>query len=47
MHIAAVHDLEDELLPSLTKLRDALATKADQFEKIIKIGRAHLQDATP
>ena len=47
MHIAAVLDLEQSLLPSLVALKDALKTKQQQFEKIIKIGRTHLQDATP
>jgi fumarate hydratase class II len=47
MHIAAVLELEDALVPSLTSLRDALDAKARQFEYIIKIGRTHLQDATP
>src|ERR1700761_4649551 len=47
MHIAAVLDFEEELLPSLKKLRDALKAKSEQFDKIIKIGRTHLQDATP
>ncbi|KAL6410418.1 fumarate hydratase [Ilyonectria robusta] len=49
MHIAAVLDIEGELLPSLRSLRTALQAKVDDFEakKIIKIGRTHLQDATP
>ena len=47
MHIAAVLDLEQSLLPSLVALKDALKAKQQQFEKIIKIGRTHLQDATP
>ncbi|KAK5208405.1 fumarase fum1 [Exophiala xenobiotica] len=47
MHIAAVLDFEERLVPALTNLRDALKKKADSFEKIIKIGRTHLQDATP
>merc|ERR1711881_205482 len=47
MHIAAVLDFEERLVPALTNLRDALKKKADAFEKIIKIGRTHLQDATP
>ncbi|KAF2177211.1 fumarate hydratase [Zopfia rhizophila CBS 207.26] len=47
MHIAAVLDFEESLLPSLISLRDALKKKSEQFEKIIKIGRTHLQDATP
>lgn len=47
MHIAAVLELEDSLLPALTSLRGALQKKVDQFNDIIKIGRTHLQDATP
>ena len=47
MHVAAVLELEDALLPALRELRDAMEKKSKQFEKIIKIGRTHLQDATP
>ncbi|RKF55537.1 Fumarate hydratase, mitochondrial [Erysiphe neolycopersici] len=49
MHIAATLELENELLPALKSLRKALQAKTDEFEaqKIIKIGRTHLQDATP
>ncbi|KAI9838990.1 MAG: hypothetical protein M1819_004198 [Sarea resinae] len=47
MHIASVLEIEGELLPALKSLRDALQKKSEQFEKIIKIGRTHLQDATP
>lgn len=47
MHIAAVLDFEESLLPALRSLRDAMDKKAKQFEHIIKIGRTHLQDATP
>jgi fumarate hydratase class II len=47
MHIAAVLELEERLLPALVSLRDALAKKSAAFDKIIKIGRTHLQDATP
>lgn len=49
MHIAAVLEIEQELLPTLRSLRDALHAKANDFEakQIIKIGRTHLQDATP
>ena len=47
MHIASVLEIEQSLLPSLRSLRDALQSKSSQFEKIIKIGRTHLQDATP
>lgn len=47
MHIAAVLEFEEQLIPSLKALRDAMEMKRIQFEKIIKIGRTHLQDATP
>lgn len=49
MHIAAVLEIEQELVPAIKSLRNALQVKVDEFEakKIIKIGRTHLQDATP
>jgi fumarate hydratase, class II len=47
MHVAAVKALREEVLPRLEDLRDALAVKADAFKDIVKIGRTHLQDATP
>lgn len=47
MHIAAVEQIMQELLPSLKYLRDALQKKSEEFANIIKIGRTHLQDATP
>lgn len=47
MHIAAVGEVYHALLPALTVLRDAIEKKAQQFKDIIKIGRTHLQDATP
>ena len=47
MHVAAVLEIRQNLIPALTELRDALDAKAKDFEKIIKIGRTHLQDATP
>ncbi len=47
MHIAAAEQVERELLPALRELRDALAAKAAEFAEIVKIGRTHLQDATP
>ncbi|KAI5307676.1 fumarase fum1, partial [Ascosphaera atra] len=47
MHIAAVLELENSLLPNLRSLRAALQSKVEAFERIIKIGRTHLQDATP
>ncbi|CCU83092.1 fumarate hydralase FUM1 [Blumeria hordei DH14] len=49
MHIAAVLETENELLPAIKSLRSALQAKVDSFteQNIIKIGRTHLQDATP
>lgn len=47
MHIAAVTEITHSLIPRLTELRDALEAKSQEFEHIIKIGRTHLQDATP
>ncbi len=47
MHVAAVIALERELKPAVRKLRDTLAAKSRDFMPIVKIGRTHLQDATP
>jgi fumarate hydratase class II len=47
MHIAAVLEIRDGLLPALAHLQRALAGKARAFARIVKIGRTHLQDATP
>jgi fumarate hydratase class II len=47
MHIAAVEEIHRLLLPALSHLHAALDDKARSFDKIIKIGRTHLQDATP
>ena len=47
INIAAVEASVNQLLPELTKLRDSLSQKAKEFESIIKLGRTHLQDATP
>jgi fumarate hydratase class II len=47
MHIAAVEQIEHELIPSLQHLGHALEDKAQAFADIVKIGRTHLQDATP
>ena len=47
MHVAAVIAIERVLLPAVRGLRDTLAGKADAFADIVKIGRTHLQDATP
>jgi fumarate hydratase, class II len=47
MHVAAVHALRTRVLPTVQALRDVLHAKADAFASIVKIGRTHLQDATP
>jgi fumarate hydratase class II len=47
MHISAVEEIHGRLIPMVTKLRDALAKKSEEFKDIIKIGRTHLMDATP
>ncbi|OJX12517.1 MAG: fumarate hydratase, class II [Caedibacter sp. 37-49] len=47
MHIATVLEIHYKLLPALEKLHSALQKKTNQFQNIIKIGRTHLQDATP
>lgn len=47
MHIAGIIAVEDRLLPAIDKLADTLKTKYEQFADIVKIGRTHLQDATP
>jgi fumarate hydratase class II len=47
MHIAAVLEIHRRLMPGLRRLHGALASKAHDFASIIKIGRTHLQDATP
>jgi fumarate hydratase, class II len=47
MHMAAATALETQLIPSVQRLRDALAAKAAEFADVVKIGRTHLQDATP
>jgi fumarate hydratase, class II len=47
MHVAAVGALRNQIVPAVRKLRDVLAAKAEAFRDIVKIGRTHLQDATP
>jgi fumarate hydratase class II len=47
MHVAAALALEEQLIPALEKLRRTLAEKSAAFAGIVKIGRTHLQDATP
>ncbi|MEO8145765.1 MAG: class II fumarate hydratase [Betaproteobacteria bacterium] len=47
MHVAAARALHADVIPALDRLCAALAAKRDAFAKIVKIGRTHLQDATP
>ncbi|WP_116186378.1 class II fumarate hydratase [Pectobacterium aquaticum] len=47
MHVAAVVAINEHLIPELKALHATLASKAEQFKDIVKIGRTHLQDATP
>jgi len=47
MHIAAASGVAERLLPAVTALRDAIAAKAEAWKDVVKIGRTHLQDATP
>ena len=47
MYIAAAVNVTERLLPALTDLRDAIAAKAEEWKDIVKIGRTHMQDATP
>jgi fumarate hydratase class II len=47
MNIAAAVEVKQRLVPAVTALRDAIAAKAAEWDDIIKIGRTHLQDATP
>ncbi|MCF6179701.1 MAG: class II fumarate hydratase [Geopsychrobacter sp.] len=47
IHIACAQQIQEKLLPSLQQMERLLAAKSAEFTKIIKIGRTHLQDATP
>jgi fumarate hydratase class II len=47
LHIACAEEVTHRLLPALDKLHGALAAKAQAFDHVLKIGRTHLQDATP
>ena len=47
MHIAVVEQLEDALIPSVTRLRQTLHEQSEKFKNVVKVGRTHLQDATP
>src|ERR1700747_1281462 len=47
MNITAAVNVKERLIPAVTALRDAIATKADEWKNVVKIGRTHMQDATP
>src|SRR6059036_3264255 len=47
IHVSALEAIQRELLPALQGLHQALTTKAKEFDRIVKIGRTHLADATP
>lgn len=47
IHVATLDSIKHNLIPTLRKLERALAKKAKQFDSVVKIGRTHLQDATP
>src|SRR5262249_58273151 len=47
MQVAAVEQITGKLVPAVQSLRDALAQRAREFDDVVKIGRTHLQDATP
>jgi fumarate hydratase, class II len=47
VHLAALAESQDKLLPALEKLADSLAAKADEFADVVKAGRTHLMDAVP
>jgi fumarate hydratase class II len=47
MHIATVKGMNQRLIPSVRHLRDSLHAKAQQWNEIVKVGRTHMQDATP
>jgi fumarate hydratase class II len=47
MHVSTMMELRQRLIPAVINLREAFAEKVDEFQSIIKVGRTHLQDATP
>src|SRR5262249_4476954 len=47
MYVAAAVNSKGRLIPAVTALRDAIAEKAEAWKEIVKIGRTHMQDATP
>lgn len=47
IHVAVAVEIKNDLIPALQRMADALKTKAEEWDQIIKIGRTHLMDATP
>ena len=47
MNVAAAVSMKERMLPAVLALRDAIAVKAEEWKDIVKIGRTHMQDATP
>ena len=47
MHVAAMEEIQHELIPPLKQLRDTLDSKAREYKDVVMVGRTHLQDATP
>src|SRR6476469_8478353 len=47
VHLAALDEAQDKLIPAMDKLADSLAAKADEFADVVKAGRTHLMDAVP
>ena len=47
MHVSAMESIDNDLIPALRKLHRGLLVKSKEFDPIVKIGRTHLQDATP
>ncbi|MBX2813878.1 MAG: class II fumarate hydratase [Myxococcales bacterium] len=47
IHVAVAEQITGQLLPAIERLRETLVEKANRFDEVVKIGRTHLQDATP
>ena len=47
IHVSALQEIEERLIPALQRLHDSLQGKAQEFDRVVKIGRTHLQDAVP
>jgi fumarate hydratase class II len=47
MNIAAAVTMEERLIPAVRQLRDAIVAKSEEWKDVVKIGRTHMQDATP